>query len=166
MLRKWLAILPIIIGAVVAAASSGLALGQADPIRVGFLTVRTGPLAAGGRQMEDGIQLFLKERNYTIAGRKVELIIADTGGNPVGAKTKTQELVERSKVHVIIGPLATFEAIDAALTEAGAGAGERRDDLLEALREDDFIVFDTESQTVRPASKLVPVWVRARPWGR
>jgi len=111
MFRRWLAILPIIVGAVVATASSGLALGQADPIRVGFLTVRTGPLAAGGRQMEDGIQLFLKERSYTIAGRKVELIIADTGGNPVGAKTKTQELVERSKVHVIIGPLATFEAL-------------------------------------------------------
>src|ERR1700687_6461370 len=111
MFRRWLGILPIIVGAVVASASSGLALGQAGPIRVGLLTVRTGPLAAGGRQMEDGIQLFLKERSYTIAGRKVELIIADTGGNPVGAKTKTQELVERSKVHVIIGPLATVEAL-------------------------------------------------------
>jgi branched-chain amino acid transport system substrate-binding protein len=84
---------------------------QADPIRIGFLTVRTGPLAAGGRQMEEGIQLFLKERNNAIGGRKVELIIADTGGNPAGAKTKTQELVERNKVHVIIGPLAAFEAI-------------------------------------------------------
>src|SRR5256885_17124028 len=68
-------------------------------------------LAAGGAQMEQGIQLFLKERNNTIAGRKVELIIADTGGNPAGAKTKTQELVEREKVHVIIGPLAAFEAL-------------------------------------------------------
>ena len=84
---------------------------QAEPIRIGFLTVRTGPLAAGGKQMEQGIQLFLKERNNMIAGRKVELIIADTGGNPAGAKTKTQELVEREKVHVIIGPLAAFEAL-------------------------------------------------------
>ena len=83
----------------------------AEPIRVGFLTVRTGPLAAGGKQMEEGILLFLKERNNTIAGRKVELIIADTGGNPAGARTKTQDLVERNKVHVIIGPLAAFEAI-------------------------------------------------------
>jgi len=84
---------------------------QTDPIRIGFLTVRTGPLAAGGKQMEQGIQLFLKERNYTLAGRKVELIIADTGGNPAGAKTKTQELVERDRVHVVIGPLAAFEAL-------------------------------------------------------
>jgi branched-chain amino acid transport system substrate-binding protein len=82
-----------------------------EPIRIGFLTVRTGPLAAGGKQMEQGIELFLKERRNMIAGRKVELIIADTGGNPAGAKTKTQELVERDKVHVIIGPLAAFEAL-------------------------------------------------------
>src|SRR4029453_16636757 len=87
------------------------ATAQGDPIRVGFLTVRTGALAAGGKQMEEGILLFLKERNNTIAGRKVELIIADTGGNPAGARTKTQDLVERNKVHVIIGPLAAFEAI-------------------------------------------------------
>jgi branched-chain amino acid transport system substrate-binding protein len=89
----------------------GVALAQGEPLRVGFLTVRTGPLAAGGRQMEQGIQLLLKERNNVFAGRKVELIIADTGGNPAGAKNKVQELVEKEKVAAIIGPLATFEAI-------------------------------------------------------
>jgi branched-chain amino acid transport system substrate-binding protein len=87
------------------------ALAQTEPLRIGFLTVRTGPLAAGGRQMEQGIQLLLKERNGMLAGRKVELVIADTGGNPAGAKNKTQELVEKDKVAVIIGPLATFEAL-------------------------------------------------------
>jgi branched-chain amino acid transport system substrate-binding protein len=84
---------------------------QGEPLRIGFLTVRTGPLAAGGKQMEQGIELFLKERNNTLAGRKVELIIADTGGTPPQAKAKTQELVEKNHVHVIIGPLATFEAL-------------------------------------------------------
>jgi branched-chain amino acid transport system substrate-binding protein len=61
--------------------------------------------------MEEGIQLLLKERGNMLAGRKVELIIADTGGNPAGAKSKTQELIEKDHVQVIIGPLATFEAI-------------------------------------------------------
>jgi branched-chain amino acid transport system substrate-binding protein len=97
--------------AVTAAWLPAASLAQSDPIRIGFLTVRSGPLAAGGKQMEEGIHLFLKERNYTIAGRKVELTIADTAGNPALAKTKTQELVERNKVHVVIGPLAAFEAI-------------------------------------------------------
>jgi len=97
--------------AVPAASLPALSLAQSEPIRIGFLTVRSGALAAGGKQMEEGIHLFLKERNYTISGRKVELTIADTAGNPALAKTKAQELVERSKVHVIIGPLAAFEAI-------------------------------------------------------
>jgi branched-chain amino acid transport system substrate-binding protein len=83
----------------------------AEPIRIGFLTVLTGPLAAGGKQQEEGAALFLKERNGMIAGRKVELITQDTAGNPALAKTKLQELVERSKVHVSIGPLATNEAL-------------------------------------------------------
>ena len=97
--------------AAVAASLPWSSQAQPEPIRIGFLTVRSGPLAAGGKQMEEGIQLFLKERNNTIAGRKVELVIADTGGNPAQAKTKVQELVERNKVHVIVGPLAAFEAI-------------------------------------------------------
>jgi len=102
--------------AVIAAASAAMtwpaaSFAQNEPLRVGFLTVRSGPLAAGGRQMEEGIQLLLKERGNMLGGRKVELIIADTGGNPAGAKTKTQELIEKNNVQVIIGPLATFEAI-------------------------------------------------------
>jgi branched-chain amino acid transport system substrate-binding protein len=95
----------------VLAALSGEAFAQSGNLRLGFLTVRTGPLAAGGRQMEEGINLLLKERNYAFAGRKVDIIFADTAGQPALAKTKTQELVERDKVNVIIGPLATFEAL-------------------------------------------------------
>ena len=111
MIRHFIRAAVCTLGAVASFAIPMSAQAQAEPIRIGFLTVRSGALAAGGRQMEEGIQLFLKERNHTIAGRKVELIIADTGGNPAGAKTKTQELVERNKVHVIIGPLAAFEAL-------------------------------------------------------
>jgi branched-chain amino acid transport system substrate-binding protein len=82
-----------------------------EPLRIGFLTVLTGPLAAGGKQQEEGAALFLKERNGMIAGRKVELITQDTAGQPALAKTKLQELIERSKVQVSIGPLATNEAL-------------------------------------------------------
>jgi len=84
---------------------------QAAPFRIGLLTVKTGPLAQGGIQMEQGLATFLKEKNSTLAGRKVEVITADTGGNPAGAKTKAQEVVERNKVDVILGPLAAFELL-------------------------------------------------------
>jgi branched-chain amino acid transport system substrate-binding protein len=84
---------------------------EAGPIRVGFLTIRSGALAAGGRQMEEGLALFLKQRNGTLAGRKIELFTADTAGQPAMTRTKAQELVERNDVQVIIGPLAAFEAL-------------------------------------------------------
>jgi branched-chain amino acid transport system substrate-binding protein len=87
------------------------AIAQNKPIRIGLLTVRTGPLAQGGIQMEQGTTLFLKDRNNTLAGRKVELLVADTGGNPAGTKTKAQELIERDNVDMIFGPLAAFELL-------------------------------------------------------
>ena len=87
------------------------AIAQAAPFKLGLLTVKTGPLAQGGIQMEQGIVTYLKEKNYTLAGRKVEFISADTGGNPAGTKTKAQELIERDKVDAIVGPLAAFELL-------------------------------------------------------
>src|SRR5689334_15401104 len=87
------------------------AVAQAAPIKVGFLTVKSGALASGGLQMEQGIATFFKERNNQLAGRPAEVITGDTAGNPAQARTKTQELVERFGVNVIIGPLAAFEAL-------------------------------------------------------
>ena len=61
------------------------------------------------RPLEEGITCFLKDKNFTLAGRKIELIVADTAGVPATAKTKAVELVERDKVDLIMGPLAAFE---------------------------------------------------------
>ena len=55
--------------------AAGQASAQGAPFKIGLLTVKTGPLAQGGYQMEQGITVFLKERNYTLAGRKVELYL-------------------------------------------------------------------------------------------
>ncbi len=98
-------------GVGLAALKAPMVLAQAAPFKIGLLTVKTGPLAQGGIQMEQGILTFLKEKNNALAGRKVELISADTGGSPAGAKTKAQEVIERDKVNVILGPLAAFELL-------------------------------------------------------
>jgi len=105
----------------VAGASSGLAVtvlgiprlarAQSEPIRIGLMTVKTGPLASGGIDMERALTQFLRERNNTLAGRKVELFVGDSAGVPAQARTKLQELVERDKIQVMIGPLATAEAL-------------------------------------------------------
>jgi branched-chain amino acid transport system substrate-binding protein len=100
------------IGAATLTAAIGKpAAAQQTPFKIGLLTVKTGPLAQGGNQMEQGLLTFLKEKDYTLAGRKIELAVADSGGNPAGAKTKAQELVERNNVNVILGPLAAFELL-------------------------------------------------------
>ncbi len=90
----------------------GVASAQTDePIRIGLMAVKTGPLAPGGIQMEQGLNVYLEEHGHRIAGRPVELIVADTGGSPAVAKTKAQELVELHGVDAIIGPQAAYEVL-------------------------------------------------------
>ena len=84
---------------------------QEQAIRIGLMTVKSGPLASGGLDMERALQMYLRERNNMLAGRKVELFVADSGGVPAQARSKTQELVERDKINVMIGPLAAGEAL-------------------------------------------------------
>src|SRR6476661_8483145 len=98
-------------GASIATLKAPAVHAQAAPFKLGLLTVKTGPLAQGGIQMEQGVLTFLKEKNNTMAGRKVEFFSADTGGSPAGTKTKVQELIERDKVDVVFGPLAAFELL-------------------------------------------------------
>ncbi len=86
---------------------------QSEPIRLGLMTVKTGPLASGGIDMERALVQFLRERGNTLAGRKVELFVGDSAGVPAQARTKLQELVERDKIQVLIGPLAAGEALAA-----------------------------------------------------
>lgn len=81
------------------------------PIRIGLLTVKTGFVASGGIDMERALVMYLKERDYMMAGRKVELIVGDTAGVPATARTKMQELVEKDNINCLIGPLAAFEAL-------------------------------------------------------
>jgi branched-chain amino acid transport system substrate-binding protein len=111
-----------LVGSAAAAFAARLPLpayAQQAPVKIGLLTVKTGPLAQGGIQMEQGVTLFLKHRNNVLAGRKAELIVGDTGGNPAGTRTKAQELIERDNVDMIFGPLAAFELL--AISEYVAG---------------------------------------------
>ena len=90
-----------------------ISTSQSGPIRLGLMTVKTGPLASGGIDMERALIQYLKEKNNMLAGRKVELFVGDSAGVPAQARTKIQELVERDKIHIMIGPLAAAEALAA-----------------------------------------------------
>jgi branched-chain amino acid transport system substrate-binding protein len=105
------AVLKSMLGASALIAAPAILRAQSGPMRVGFLTVKTGPLASGGIQMEQGLTLYLKERNNMLAGRPVQLFTGDSAGAPAVARTKMQEFVEKENIACLIGPLATAEAL-------------------------------------------------------
>ena len=122
------------------------------------MTVKTGPLAAIGLQMEVGLVQLLKERNYTLAGRKVELYTVDSAATPAIAKTKLQELIQRDKVHVVIGPLAAFEAlaIDDQIREAKMpiiSSSAAAEDLTQRKFNPWFVAGDRDLGAVEPPAR-------------
>ena len=50
-------------------------IAQAGPFKLGLLTVKTGPLAQGGIQMEQGVLTFLEGKKSRLAGRKVDFVV-------------------------------------------------------------------------------------------
>lgn len=93
---------------------AGTAFAQ-NTIKVGAVIEVTGPFASIGKQMLNGMKLYMKENGDTVAGKKVELIVKDTtGANPDIAKRLVQELIARDKVSFIVGFGLTPNAMAAA----------------------------------------------------
>jgi branched-chain amino acid transport system substrate-binding protein len=79
------------------------AWSQKGVIKIGFLAPVTGGGAAVGKDMTNGFSMHLEEIGYQMAGRKVEVIVEDTQGDPAQALTKFRKLVESDRVQVIAG---------------------------------------------------------------
>ena len=78
---------------------------QGAPIKIGFLAPLTGPFAQIGKDMVNGTELFLGEIGRQVGGRRIELIVEDTEGQPATALNKSRKLVEQDKVHILTGGL-------------------------------------------------------------
>jgi branched-chain amino acid transport system substrate-binding protein len=76
---------------------------EKGPIKIGYLAPLTGTWAQAGQDMVVGAKLFLESINYTVAGRKIELIIEDEGAAPSAAITKARKLITHDKVHFVSG---------------------------------------------------------------
>ena len=99
--------------AALAFAAAG-ALAQ-EPLRIGLIAPFSGPFAYYGQQMEGGMRAWMKMHGDTVAGRKIEIVVRDTGGpNPETSKRLSQELVTRDKVDFLAGYGFTPDAIAAA----------------------------------------------------
>jgi branched-chain amino acid transport system substrate-binding protein len=76
---------------------------QSAPIKIGFLAPLTGPFAQIGKDMVNGTQLYLSEIGGQVAGRKIELIVEDSEGNPATALNKSRKLVDQDKIAILTG---------------------------------------------------------------
>ena len=86
------------------AGSPAPAAAQAGkPIKIGFLAPLTGAAAQIGRDMENGFAMYMEEAGHQMAGRKVEVIVEDTAGNPGTAITKFRKFVESDRVDMVVG---------------------------------------------------------------
>lgn len=78
---------------------------QNAPIRIGLMAPLSGVVAAGGREIVEGFNMFFEERGNAVAGRAVEIIIEDDAGNPDTSLQKARRLVEQEKVDFLFGNL-------------------------------------------------------------
>ncbi len=92
------------------AASSGLVLGasglampaiaQNAPIRIGYVSPQTGPLA--GFAEADAYTLNMYAARMAAEGMNVEVIVKDSQSNPNRAATVAQELIIQDEVHLML----------------------------------------------------------------
>src|SRR4051794_31109333 len=68
---------------------------QATPIKIGLLAPLTGVVAAGGKELADGFQMYWEQIGGQVAGRKIEITVEDDASNPDTALQKARRLVEQ-----------------------------------------------------------------------
>ncbi len=94
------------IRSVVAAAAALAAvpsMAQDNKFRIGLILPMTGPFGSTGRQIENGVRLYMAQYGDKVAGRPVEIILKDDTGVPDITKRLAQELVVNDKVDVLAG---------------------------------------------------------------
>jgi len=82
-----------------------------DEFKFGLIATLEGAFAAPGEDGVRGTKLALKQWNYTVAGKKIELITMSSDASPDSAIRAVRKLVEQDKVDLVIGPLSGSEGI-------------------------------------------------------
>jgi branched-chain amino acid transport system substrate-binding protein len=89
------------------------AQAQSGPLKLGVPTAITGSWAALGAQVVRTCRLWAKTVNAQggLLGRQVEFLFEDTQGVPANCLRKAQEMVERDRVNILLGLMASSEAL-------------------------------------------------------
>lgn len=84
----------------------GVAGAQAqEPIKIGVVSVLSGPQAALGQQLRDGFQLAVDQMGGKLGGRPVQITVIDDELKPDVAVGKVRGFVEGGKVDFVVGPV-------------------------------------------------------------
>jgi branched-chain amino acid transport system substrate-binding protein len=104
---------PPALAAALAAALTASPAGAAEPIKIGALLSVTGPASFLGAPEARTLEMLAADLNAKggIRGRKVELLVKDTGGNPEKAISFAKQLVDEEQVFAIIGPATSGETL-------------------------------------------------------
>src|SRR5712691_3582736 len=86
----------------IAGVGPGPAAAQGS-IKVGFLAPISGAIAQAGKDMYSGCELYWQESGMQIAGRKLEVILEDTEGQPATAVSKLRKLIDSDRVNLLAG---------------------------------------------------------------
>ena len=89
-----------------------ISYGQADALKIGHLTPRTGFLGPLGEYAVQAADLAVEEINAKggVLGRKIDLVKEDSV-NPQTASTKAERLIERDKVLCIVGEISSASCL-------------------------------------------------------
>jgi branched-chain amino acid transport system substrate-binding protein len=92
-----------------------------EKLKIGVIVTLSGPAAALGQQVRDGFALAIKDLGGKMAGRDVEVVMADDELKPDAAVTKVKGLLERDKVDFVVGPIFSniLLAIHKPVTDSG-----------------------------------------------
>ncbi len=99
--------------ATASAAAAGAAIGpwvlrvhaQAPPLKIGLVLPYTGVYAVLGESITQAMELVFARENWTVAGRKIEMIKEDDEMKPPVGIRKTEKLIDSDKVDILTGPV-------------------------------------------------------------
>lgn len=82
---------------------------EGDTIKIGMIASLSGPEKPWGEESVNGARLLIDEINEAggINGKKIELIVEDTAGEPATGKSATEKLIGERKVVAILGEVAS-----------------------------------------------------------
>ncbi|WP_442592914.1 ABC transporter substrate-binding protein [Parapusillimonas sp. JC17] len=95
----------------IALAGMGTAAHAQDTLKIGVLATLEGALTVSGQDGMRGMELAMRQHNFTAGGKKIEVIRASSTGQPDTAVNAARKLVEQDKVAILIGPLSGSEGI-------------------------------------------------------